>query len=156
MGRKNTAHILAALALLAVFAVGMLTCLAAGAKSYRRISQTGDRAYTRRTAAAYLHTQLSRAEKVSVEPFGEGTALCLTETVEGQAYTTRVYCRGGWLMELFAREGDAFAPEDGTQVMALERLEARWDGEMLILRFADGAGEQQLLWMGCEEEGYEE
>lgn len=154
MLRKNTAHILAALALLAVFAVAVFTCLVAGAKSYRRISRNADLAYTRRTAAAYLHTQLSRAGEVSVEPFGEGAALCLHETLDGTEYTTRIYCRGGWLMELFARREAVFEPEDGRQVLALESLDITVEGEMLTLRFADGHGEQSLQWM--REEGYEE
>lgn len=154
MGRKNTVHILAALALLAAFAVGMLGCLLAGAKSYGRLTQNSDRAYTRRTAAAYLHTQLSRAEAVSAEPFGEGMALCLHETVDGHAYTTRIYCRSGWLMELFAREGSEFSPEDGRQVLELEWLQVSDDGEMLTVRFSDGDTQQCLLWM--KEKGYEE
>lgn len=154
MLRKNKAHILAALALLAVFAVTVFTCLVAGAKSYRRLSRNADLAYTRRTAAAYLHTQLSRAGEIRVEPFGERTALCLTETVAGERYTTRIYCQGGWLMELFAREGSSFAPEDGNRVLALESLEAKWDGDMLILRFWDDAGEQSLRWL--RRGGYEE
>lgn len=154
MLRKNKAHILAALALLAVFAVAVFACLVAGVKSYRRISQTSDRAYTRRTAAAYLHTQLARAEEVRVEPFGDGVALCLTETVEGERYTTRIYCHGGWLMELFAREGSTFSPTDGRPVMALENLEAAWDGDMLVLRFRGGAGEQRVQWL--RRGGYEE
>ena len=151
MPRKNKAHILASLALLAVFAVALFGCLLAGAKSYRRISRNADLAYTRRTAAAYLHTQLSRAGEVRVEPFGEGTSLCLTETVAGERYTTRIYCQGGWLMELFAREGSSFAPEDGNRVLALESLEASWDGDMLILRLRDDTGEQSLRWLGCGE-----
>ncbi len=154
MLRKNTAHILAALALLAVFAVAVFTCLVAGAKSYRRLSRNADLAYTRRTAAAYLHTQLSRAEEVRVEPFGDGVALCLSEQVEGERYTTRIYCYGGWLMELFAREGSSFDPADGNKVLSLEGLDAAWDGEMLILRFRDDAGEQRLHWL--RRGGYEE
>lgn len=147
MGRKNTAHILAALALLAVFALAVFSCLVAGAKSYRRISESADFAYTRRTAAAYLHTQLSRAGEVSVEPFGEEAALCLHETLDGTEYTTRIYCHGGWLMELFSRRETVFDPEDGRQVLALESLDITEEGEMLILRFADGHGEQSLHWL---------
>lgn len=154
MLRKNTAHILAALALLAAFAVGMLSCLVAGAGSYGRLTRNGDRAYTRRTAAAYLHTQLSRAGEVRVEPFGEGAALCLHETLDGTEYTTRIYCHNGWLMELFARREAVFDPEDGRQVLALESLDITVEGEMLTLRFADGHGEQRLQWMRGE--GYEE
>lgn len=154
MSRKNPSHILAAMALLAVFAVGMLLCLVTGAKSYGRISRTGDRAYTRRTAAAYLHTQISRAESVRIEPFGEGTALCLREELEGHRYITRIYCHEGWLMELFALEGEEFAPEDGRRVMALEALNAQWEGQMLVVHFTDTAGQQRLQWMRSE--GYEE
>ncbi len=144
MQPKRSAHTMAALMILAAFAVGMMGCLVSGAGSYRRLSARSAQSYDRRTASAYLTTQVRRAEQVSVEPFGEGMALCLYQKIEQVEYVTRIYCHDGWLMELFAREGSSFFPEDGEPVLALEDLEVQLQGGMLTLLFEDHQGMQTL------------
>ncbi len=130
--------------ILVAFALGLVGCLVAGAGSYRRLSARSDQSYDRRTAAAYLTTQVRRAEAVSVAPFGEGMALCLHQQTDQGEYITRVYCHEGWLMELFAREGGSFAPEDGQPVLALEALQVQLQGGLLTLRLEDSQGQQTL------------
>ncbi len=154
MQPKRSAHTLAALGLLVAFAVGLIACLVAGAGSYRRLGDQSAAAYDRRTACAYLSTQVRRAESVSVEPFGEGMALCLHQSLDGRAYVTRIYCYDGWLMELFAASEGRFAPEDGQPVLALDGLGMELKDGSLALHVQDASGAQTLRFQieVCHEE----
>ena len=85
----------AALLVLAVFAVGILSVLLGGVNAYTRLTQRDQAAYESRSAAQYLATKLrqtSGSEAVSVAPFGDGQALVIAEVVEGDMYLTRIYC----------------------------------------------------------------
>ena len=97
---------LLALLLFGVFAVCVLAVLLTGARAYRGLTQRDQAAYSRRVCVQYIATrvrQADRAEGVSVEPFGEGDALVLSE----DGYVTRVYHYDGYLMELYAKIGRA-------------------------------------------------
>jgi hypothetical protein len=102
----------AALLVLAVFAVGILSVLLGGVNAYTRLTQRDQAAYESRSAAQYLATrlrQISGSEAVSVAPFGEGQALVIADEVDGDMYLTRIYCYNGWLMELYSAPGGAVA-----------------------------------------------
>jgi uncharacterized protein YhdP len=83
----------AALLVLAVFAVGILSVLLCGVNAYTQLIQQDQAAFESRSAAQYLSTklrQISGSEAVSVAPFGEGQALVIAEEIEGEMYLTRI------------------------------------------------------------------
>lgn len=147
---KSKHHIdgLLTLLLFGVFAVCVLSVLLTGADVYRRLVQRDQESYASRTCAQYLATKVRQApsaDAVSVAPFGEGDALVLSETLDGQLYLTRVYCHDGWLWELFSAAGDDLAPQDGERVLQAQGLELLLEDGLLSVTVTDGAGDQVSL-----------
>lgn len=141
----------AALLVLSVFAVGILSVLLGGVKAYTRLTQRDQAAYESRSAAQYLATkvrQISGSEAVSVAPFGDGQALVIAEVVEGDMYLTRIYCHEGWLMELYSAPGE-FALEDGEKLLPMDKLELTLKDRLLSAVFTaeDGSQQAQDLWI---------
>lgn len=89
---------------------------------YRDAVAASDRNFTRRTALSYVINQVRRGDVeggVSLGSFGGGDALFLHEG----GFTTILYCYDGQLRELYAEEGIALAPGDGTAILPLAELE---------------------------------
>ena len=122
MKRCPAAHLidlLFPLALFCAFAVTSLLVVVVGADVYRRTTDEMDRNFALRTPLAYLSQAVHRTDLAggfSIGRFGDGQALILSETVNGEEYRTYLYCRGGNLCELFARADAGAAPENGQAV----------------------------------------
>ena len=69
--------------------------------------------------------------------------------MEGECYTTKVYCYEGWLWELFAAEGGTFSPEDGERLLEAEDLVVSLDNNILSAEicFTDGSSRQLFLYV---------
>lgn len=150
----NTLTSLAALGLLGVFAVCLLSAVLGGAGIYARLSRRDAEAIRRRTAVRCLSARVQSAgsaENVSVAAFGDGDALFITENAGGETYLTRLYCHDGWLMELYtARSGD-FSPEDGEQLVQAESLKLRSEEGLLQMEVTSG-GETAHLTLSLRQE----
>ena len=147
----------AALLLLAVFGTAILSVLLTGAGTYRRLTERDRQLYEIRTCARYLTTRVQRAPSpsaVSVGGFGASDALEVRETVSGEEYLTRVYCYGGWLMELYtAAAAEGFAPEDGEKLLPAESLTLQLREELLQAEILCG-GERVCVSLSlCDGEG---
>lgn len=138
---------LAALLLLGVFGVSILSVLLTGAGTYRRLIQRDQLSYDRRTCAQYVATKVRQAptsDAVAVSRFGDSDALVIHEEVDGTAYLTRVYCHDGWLMELFTAAGGDFAPEDGEKILPADSLILTQSGTLLQADIAHGEETTQV------------
>ena len=140
----------AALLVLAVFAVGILSVLLGGLRAYSQLTDRDQAAFESRSAAQYLATkvrQISGSEAVSVAPFGDGQALVIAQQVDGSVYLTRIYCYQGWLMELYSLPGD-FALEDGEKLLPLSSLQLELEGRLLTAVYThSGKTQTQELWI---------
>lgn len=148
MRQKHHLEGLAALLLFGVFAVCVLMVLLTGADTYHRLNQRDQLAYDSRTAAQYITTKVRQADRldcISVERFGSGDALALTDHIGGELYVTRVYTYNGYLMELFSAQGDEMSPEDGEQLMPLEGLAASMIGRQLEVTCGEGDTQTQFI-----------
>ncbi|MBR7142200.1 MAG: DUF4860 domain-containing protein [Clostridia bacterium] len=135
--KKNALHGVLPLLVFALFAASLLSVLAAGAHSYRTLSQRDDLAFSQRTAAQYIRTkiQFSRDQAdIRAESFGNGDALVIAEIYGEETYLTRFYCHNGFLYELFAPQDTALAPEDGEAVLPLSSLDISLENDLLQLR----------------------
>ena len=151
----RSAAVLALCGLFAVLAVG-LAILSSGV--YRTAAGVSDENDTRRTALSYLVNQVRRADRaggVAVGTFGDGDAVALTETVEGDDYVTILYCLDGQLMELYAEAGSGLTPADGLAVLALSDLSVETDGARITFTVTapDGAVSAASVSPRC---GFEE
>ena len=140
--RENRSRITAVLALLCltVFALCVLLVLLTGADAYRRTVERGEESYERRTALQYLTTRVRQAETLEAGFLENCEALVLGETVDGETYTTWVYCHEGWLRELYAVPGAKLPPEAGTPILEAENFHRKLEDGLLTLTL----GEDQL------------
>lgn len=146
--QKSRLEGLIALLLFGVFAVCLMLVLLTGAGSYHRLTERDQAAYDRRTCIQYIATQVRQADCkdcISVEPFGEGQALMLGETIEGEAYVTRLYLWEGYLMELFSARSVTLYPEDGTRIMPVKEVGFSLDAGKLFVTCVDDGGTETSL-----------
>lgn len=137
---KNYIDGLIVLALFAIFAVCVICVLLSGAGVYNRVVAKDTSVYNLRTCCNYVATKTRRAENasdVSVVYFGDGDAIRIEETVDGEQYATLVYSYKGWLRELFSGASEDVSPLDGEKLMELSALECSLDGRLLTVSLAD-------------------
>ena len=154
---RQSISTLAALLLLGVFGVSILSVLLTGAGTYRRLIQRDQLSYDRRTCAQYVATKVRQApspDAVAVSRFDDSDALVIHGEVDGTAYLTRVYCHDGWLMELFTAAGGDFAPEDGEKILPADSLILTQSGSLLQADIVHGDETAQVvLYLRGGEEG---
>ena len=144
---------LLALLLFGIFAACVLSVLLMGADAYQRLTERDRESYENRTVAQYIATRVRQADRsggISAGAFGGSDALELWETIDGEAYVTRVYCHDGWLRELFTDASGDFAPEDGEPVLEAESLSVSLSGAGLLtveITSADGETQHVTLYL---------
>ena len=139
---------------LALLAVMLLCSVAAAADGFARITRRDDGEFTLRTAAGYISTKIASApsrEAVTVEPFGEGMAIVISESYGGEDYLTRIYCHNGGLYELFTPDLDGFSPEDGQETVGLDSMDISLDKGLLRIVLHLGKDHTELYFALCGE-----
>ena len=142
-GSQRHIHRLLPFLLFTVFALCVMAVLCSGAHSYRTLAARDQASYHRRTCVQYLSTRVRQAanvQAISLTQFGEGDALSIAQDIDGQSYTTLVYCSGGWLRELFTDDISCCSPQAGEPVLELCALSATREGELLLLEITDLQG----------------
>lgn len=139
---------LAALILLGVFAVGILTVLLTGARAYKGLTGRDAVSYDSRTCVQYLTVKVRQApapDAVVLSNFGDGDSLLIREQIDGSEYWTQVYCHNGWMMELFTTANAGLAPEDGEKILPVQSLVMERSGNLLRLDIVDGNGTENTV-----------
>lgn len=137
---------LLALLLFGVFTVCVLSVLLTGARAYRRLTDRDQASYSRRTCAQYIATRVRQADRlggVTLEPFGDATALTFRE----DGFVTRVYWHEGYLMELYAGEDAELSPEDGERIIEADSLSLSLRQGLLTVEVASGSGQPDRLFL---------
>lgn len=148
MKKKTISHSLeglAALLLFGVFAACVLAVLLTGAEAYRRLTERDQQAYDRNTCLQYIATkvrQSDRAGEIGVEDFEGSPSLVLGA---GQDYSTWIYCRDGWLMELYCYAAERLEAESGRQLMEIGGLDFSLEDNLLTVELTTAQGETQRL-----------
>lgn len=145
---------LAALLLLAVFAVSILLTLLAGASAYRRMTDRDRLNWEGRTAAHYIAARVRQEDclgAVAVEELGDVQAL----TLGRGDYLTRLYCYDGSLWELYSPAELSPSPEDGERVMDLQDMGLTLERGLLQVTLTPTQGQARHLTLDlrCGEEG---
>ena len=156
---KRSISGLAALVLLAVFAAGMLSVLLTGAGVYERLTRIGADVGSSRTCTQYLTAKVRQAPapgSVSLSDFHGLPTLQICEEINGQSFLTRIYCRDGWLMELFTAADAGLSPEDGEKVRPARALSGTLEAGLLQLDVTDETGREHTLFLSLrgEKEGW--
>lgn len=141
--KRQSITVLAALLMLGVFAVGILSVLFSGAGAYRRLTQRDRLTSDSRTCAQYVATKVRQAgvsEKVRVESFGGVDSLIVVQIYDGVEYYDRIYCHDGWLKELFTAAQGEFAPEDGEKILPAQQMKLDVIEGVIRVELTDGNG----------------
>jgi len=131
-------------ALLAAFALLSLVVVIAGARSYRMINATAEKAYISRTGLSYLTGKVRSADEagmVGVRNENGVDVLTLGGVYGEERYNTYIYCDGSNVCEYFAKVDLPFSPDLGEAVFAAAQLSCLEDGGLLTITLADGAGQ---------------
>lgn len=151
MKRSGPWSALAVLVLFGVFAGCVLGVLLTGADAYQRLTDRGQTSFDERTAAQYLTTRVRQADTAGSVFVGEFAdqdgidTLFLEEQIDGERYSTRVYCWDGYLCELFGAADGAFSPEDGEKVLKLRDLALSLSDGVLQAELTGPDGQTQRL-----------
>lgn len=148
MRKERTVSTVAALAVLMVFAVSILSALLAGAGAYQRLTSRYQTAYESRTAAQYLATKVRQAQTPSAVAVGEfcgAQALKLTCYIHGETYVTWVYCHDGYLMELFCLEGADLGAADGEKILPMKSMTLSLNDGLLTAKLSMENATQQVV-----------
>ena len=128
--------------LLGVFALLSILMVLLGAHAYRDAVDRTDAHYTKRVASAYLRSMLRAADEegvVRLEEYEGMPVITLENTYDEERYLTRIYVWQGALREWFMEAGEAFAPEDGEEVCAVQEMQAEQADALLTVRLRGDA-----------------
>ncbi len=132
---SHTIDIVFALALFCAFSASVLLVLMTGVKVYKDSVKAIDLRFEERTSIAYITEKVRHYNAkgcVSIESFGDGSALRLSEEIDGVKYNTLIYTHDGKLMELYHEEGLSFKPEDGMVIVPMDKLSFSWQQDSLL------------------------
>lgn len=145
---------LAALLLLGIFAVSILTVLLFGAKIYRNLTERDKHVYDSRTAVSYLSMKVRQSDirdSVEIRETDGTDVLVFKESLDGIGYETLIYCYDGYLCELFTvsmqQEGtveEGFLA-GGNRLLEAASLELEMNNECLLITLKDAAGKQSHM-----------
>ena len=148
MGRKNQhmIDILFTLALFLVFAVLALFVVVLGANAYNGISRSSEENYNIRSSFVYLTEKIRQGDadgSVAVASLAGSDAVVLTQEINNDNYQTWIYLANGKLNEIFIREGTAFTPESGQEIMDLSGFDIEMlDGRIFRMTLEDAHGDK--------------
>ncbi|MBE6598238.1 MAG: DUF4860 domain-containing protein [Ruminococcaceae bacterium] len=149
-GTENRISVIAALLLLALFAVFAVAVLVSGVRIADKVITERDGARLCRDTVQYVTARFrqSQSTAVSVEDFHGQPALVFSEDIGGEVYLTRIYCYDGYLRELFAEDGIEMGAEDGEKLLSLAKLEVREErgGAHLSFMWENGETGQVFLY----------
>ena len=141
--------LLAVLLVLCIFSVTVLALLLNGAKTYKGITQNDQISRKEQIESLYISNkifQASSADAVSVKTEDGVQVLSISSVENGQDHITRVYCSGGWIMELYSDADYSFSAGDGERISEADSLEFSLEGRLLFVRIKTADGDVQRYY----------
>lgn len=137
------------LTLFIVFAISVLFVMITGVKVYQKTAAENADSGNERIANMYLVSKIRHFDASSGENAilvcrdRNGDSLILREDYDGFLVETRLYCRDGYLCELFYDPAEGFDPALGEKVLAVNSLKI--DADHGLLRFSVNGGKQMTV-----------
>lgn len=129
-------------ALMAVFFVALMGCLAAGAHVYQ-VAAEAQEAATRLHLEAGLLSNIvrsyDRSDAVALGEGPEGTSLVLTRTTASRTYETRIYHYQGRLMQETAVAERPYDPAGATELLETTVFDVSLDGGLVTFGTDSGS-----------------
>lgn len=121
--------------LIALFAVLSTLLTLFGIRAYRSVYAASAANSEAQTVLSYLINKAhsgDRAGSVSVRVIDGMDVLCIAEPLDDGLYETRVFAMDGNLCEYFCEAGEAFDPELGSPLVAIQSLRLTMEQPWLI------------------------
>ena len=112
-------------ALLAAFALLSLVVVVVGARSYRVINATAEQSFVSRTGMSYLIGKVRGADEagqIEIRQEQGLSVLTLGQAIDGEVYSTYIYCDNAGVREYFARAELPFSPDYGERIFDANSL----------------------------------
>lgn len=145
-------------ALLAAFALLSLIVVVVGARSYRMINASAERAFVSRTGLSYLIGKVRGADEsgaIEIRSENGQSVLTLAQQIEGERYLTYIYCDGSAVREYFARADLAFSADYGEKIFDASDMTLSLEDGLLRIEIVDTSGEMHAasLYLQAAKEG---
>lgn len=145
-------------ALLAAFALLSLVVVLVGARSYRMINDSAERAFVSRTGMSYLIGKVRGAdEQGALEIRNESglVVLTLAQQIGDERYLTYIYCDSSAVREYFARADLAFSPDYGEKIFDASDMQLSFQDGLLTIEVRDISGETHAasIYLQAAKEG---
>ncbi|MGN0712065.1 MAG: DUF4860 domain-containing protein [Anaerovoracaceae bacterium] len=158
--KGQSVSILFMLLLLMVLGMSTLAAVLFGAEVYENIGERSENSFGETTALAYISNKVKQGDMTGAVYITETdgiSVLNLEEYYNDRKYNTMIYCKDGFLKELFTSAGSGLGLEDGLEIMELKemKLEKQECGSLLIST-RDKNGDEQSLTLTLRTEQGEE
>lgn len=120
--KEHSVDLLFSILLFGIYVLFLLLMILFAAKAYQNAVKGTEENYNLRTAMSYLTVKIRQHDNGRDVFLGElqGTeALCLTDELDGETYTTYIYLYDGQLKELFTLDGSNVSLSMGTDIASL-------------------------------------
>lgn len=154
MKRGHSIDVVMTLMLFGLFTASVLMVLMLGIQSYQGVVTAMEESYEERTCLQYIATKVNHYSgegNVALTQFGDGTALALRETIDGDQYTTYLYHYDGVMMELFCEADATLDPDAGFFVLEMEEFEVTEVSDNLLSITCTGSGGSAQLYVALGE-----
>lgn len=137
------------LLLFAVFAITVVSVLALGANSYKRLVQRDDDAYNRRIITSYVTAKIRNHDENGAIVAGGFTTpqeedgietLHFFQMIDGERFDFRIYFYDGYIYELFTLADNEIEPEAGNRIMEAQGLSFEQTGSLIRITAIDAGG----------------
>lgn len=132
---SDMAEILFVIALFFLYTICAMLLSVMVANTYREGAERSEHNYNMRTSVLYMTEkirQTNATEGISIRQAGEGDALVLEMSAEGEQYETWIYVEDGYLREVLLLKGVDIAPGIGQKIMPLSSLDLELGQEGLL------------------------
>lgn len=147
-------HNILILVLALIFILGMFALVLAGINVYHSISEQMEINYSVYTGLDYISAKIRSSDRyggVEITDFSGIPALLLYEDLDGYEYMTYIYCKDGFLMELFCESGAGLSPDDGSPLLEMDSLDLENSGGLfkIACRVGGDSAETSIFVRSC-------
>lgn len=132
---KSSADIIFVFMIFAMFVCALLTAVLTFAKLYRISGERITARFDSSTASSLILQKLHSYDYdggISVSKSDGTDLLCLHEEIDGEKYTTYIYCYGDNLCELFVSDSHQFNATDGNALVSADSFNIRSENGRII------------------------
>lgn len=154
--RQHHIEYLPTIILMTIMAVTVFTVLINGVKIYRDVENTGRKTYEDLAVEQYLITKIRQAEDgscIQAKQDDKTSSVIISETHDGVEYYTQIYENEGFLTEIFAQKGTDLMPENGEQILPLDKVFFNKEkNNLLEIKIDQSSGNNRLIFVSLRGE----